>query len=947
MHCQRNMILPEGHSSLLNFTATSSRLFRIKLTRPLLTILLGWYLPTCVIAAQPTGWTSGGKSVLIIPVGFTDAPAPGGPAEGWPTLMTNDNAYFVRQSYSSYWYSSYTICPPVSMGVSSTNYKPYWKWQVSAFLPDVHDKAKLAGYDTKDYDLEIVHTWIPSESKAGNASTGGKGIWINMSNGYDRISIVTSHEVGHNLGAFHSQGSSSSSYIYPSKNVNRTGYWLADYGNPFDKMGFGMSLLTDYCAYSKNAFGWLPDSMVANATTSGTYRIYAFDQGSVTAGNYYAMKIARDQANNYWFEFRQAITNNVWSMNGLHVLWGAEEVLAAAGAPELLDMTPGSTGGIYPDPVWGTGGATIFDAPLLIGRTFSDANVNLHITPIRKCGTLPESLDVVVNRGPFPGNRAPSLSIAATTLTPGTNQTVTFTATAVDPDGDALAYFWEFDDPDAPADSRIRPFGTGIPVPDSGLRIAASNTWASNGVYLARCTVTDMKGGRTTAAATVIVGTGSGLTISGTVRDAGGQPVSGAVVNNWNTNAPAVQFGSSNFVASGETSSNGQYMIHVTSNTIYRLLTRHGGHSYTCSVGGSVTGTVNVGVASVANLNFTRVPANCTIGGIVYLEGIHRTYNPLLYGSMTIHDSISGQDASIDTNGNWSMTVPEGPLALTFSNQPGHSLKYGFLNPFEVMENYVLLHVLVDVPGAVSSVGFGARYGSGDNTSRSVSIPVVLTPPLGYTNTTWPMSIWLKGEIEAAGTAQYGVDYRFPTMEVTFTNQTTVFTNFLFLNVISNAAPYSRTVVLKLIPLTSAGHVGAISNYTYAIIPPGADGDADGMPDWWEWRYANDLSGILPSADSDGDGTRNLDEYLADTEPDNTNSVLVITSLQVIPPGVQIDWKGGSNAWQYLEYRQNLIDTSETWKAICTNVPPTTLHTNLYLIESAATSRFYRVRANR
>ena len=903
-------------------------------------------IPTGLYAGDLTGWTGGEKSALIIPVGFTDAPAPAGPAEGWTNLVANDNAYFLRQSYSNYWIGRFDVCPAVDLGTSSTNYKPHVNWLTSAFLPDIRAKAKLAGYDSDDYDLEIIHTAISTESQAGSAATGGKGVWINMSNGSERITLVVAHELGHNLGAFHNRGFSSSSYIYPAK----TGVWLADYGNPFDRMGFGMNAGSEFCAFYKNAFGWLPDDRIIDATTSGTYRIHAFDQGLAAADNHYAMKLARDEANIYWFEFRQAYTNNPWSMDGLHVLWGAEYVLSAAGAPRLLDMTPGSAGGIYPDPVWKTGGATMFDAPLLLGRTFSDANADLHVTPVRKGGTTPESLDVAVHHGPFPGNRPPAASISATTSTPQTNETVVFTATASDLDGDALAYFWEFDDPDAPAGSGIRPFGIGSPVPDSTLRTSASNAWASNGVFDVRCTVTDMKGGRATASATITAGNGSGLTISGTVRDESGNPVEGAVVNNWNLGSPAVQFGATNFVASGMTASNGQYRIRVAGNTTYKLMARHNGRLFLCNTpGGSATGAVSVTTAGVANVNFARLPTNCTIGGTVYLEGLYPAYNPAIHGAITVHDGNPAHDALVDTNGNWRMTVPEGPVTLAFTTPPGSSVRHGFLNPYEAMDNYTTLHLFLDLPGAVSSVGFGSGGGTGDDSPRTVRIPVVLALPDGYTNATWPPNIWLKGEVDARGTAQYGVDYRMRGMEVKFTNFTSVFTNFLDLDILPNGAPHSRTVVLNLVPLTSAGHMGEPSTYSYAIIPPGSDGDLDGMPDEWEWRFATNLVSMNPADDADDDGAPNLDEYIADTDPGDTHSVLELTGIQILPEGVQVDWKGGRNVRQYLECRQSVTNAADTWQILYTNLPTTSatprhLHPDL---SSPGALPHYRIRATR
>lgn len=900
---------------------------------------------------EPTSWTTGGKSILILPVSFTDAPAPAGPGEGWSNLMTSVNAYYVSQSYSNFWFSNFAVAPAINMGVNSTNFRPYVDWRTSPWLPAVHAKAKLAGYDPDAFDFEIIYTYLTNEISGGGVEGGGvgmhggEGIWLNYSNAAWKISASTPHEIGHNLGAFHCTGFSSSSLFYPSK----SGIWADEYGGYFDLMGSASSFgaIAHFCAYYKNYLGWMPDSMVVKPLTSGTYRIHAFDQGALTDGDFYAMKIQRDQANTFWFEFRQAYTNNVWCMNGLEVYGGGEYVLSSARAPKLLDMTPGSHGPYYSLSTVSDGVAPVADAPLLLGRTFSDINKDIHVTPVRFGVTSPESLDVVVRFGPFPGNQAPALSIAASTLAPATNQAVTFTATATDPDGDELAYFWEFDDPDAPFRSGIKPFGTGIADPDARLRTTATNSWMSNGVYLVRCTATDMKGGRTIAAAKVTVGTGSGLTISGVVADEAGNPIAGAIVNNWRVGSPQIQFGATNFVASGETSSNGEYMIHVRPNTTYKLMARHNGRNFICNTpGGSETGTVNVVATSFTNVTFIRTNVTCTIGGIVYLAGTGRTYNPATDGPMTIHDGNPAHDAVVASNGFWRMTVAQGRLSLTFSNQPGHVLEYGFPNPYEVMDSYTNLHLLVDITGQVASVGFAAAGAVGNDSAGTVSIPVVLTLPNGYTNATWPPSPWMACEVSADGTADYGVDFRTYGMEVKFTNNTSVFTTYVTLNVISNGALHSRTVVLTLAPLNSSTHMSAITNFTYAIIPPGSDGDTDGMPDSWEWRFANNFTNLAATADEDGDGMNNLGEYNADTDPFSSASLLRITDLQVLPAGVRVDWSGGTSAWQFIECTPEITNTFAQWTTIFTNPPPTPLNFIATDTNTAAV-RHYRIRATR
>ena len=122
-------------------------------------------------------------------------------------------------------------------------------------------------------------------------------------------------------------------------------------------------------------------------------------------------------------------------------------------------------------------------------------------------------MDVVVNIGTFVGNQAPTVSLGASVTAVATGVAVDFTATASDPDGDALSYAWNFGD---------KSFST-LNSP------TVSKSWATAGEYRVQCIVSDMKG--KTASSSLIIRAGSPTTfrVSGTITT-GGLPLQGVRV---------------------------------------------------------------------------------------------------------------------------------------------------------------------------------------------------------------------------------------------------------------------------------------------------------------------------------------------------------------------------------------------------------------------------------
>ncbi|MEK7952070.1 Calx-beta domain-containing protein [Luteolibacter soli] len=345
------------------------------------------------------------------------------------------------------------------------------------------NEARKLGYDSNQYDCIIVRI-NGGPRLEGISWGGGSSVWITWG-GMD----VLNHECGHSLGRNHANYWSTTDGTAYGNGANE------EYGNSFDVMGGGGGFSAHYNTISKRALGWLPDAYVHQPKTNGVYRIYAYDQPQLEEGKRYALTVAKDSVRQYNVEFHEARGGLL--ANSALVLYSG----MGSNAGHLLDTTPGSSGGK------GDGG-------IAIGRTYSDLEADMHFTVIGKNATSPPSLDVAYYRGPFPGNNAPTLTLNASATTIAANGSVTFTATASDADGDALAYYWDFDDGVTAANSAV-----------------VTRTFTTVSQVTAMLTVSDMKGGTARRHVVINVGSHGKQTVTGAITW-NAQPLQGVRVSN-------------------------------------------------------------------------------------------------------------------------------------------------------------------------------------------------------------------------------------------------------------------------------------------------------------------------------------------------------------------------------------------------------------------------------
>ena len=73
----------------------------------------------------------------------------------------------------------------------------------------------------------------------------------------------------------------------------------------------------------------------------------------------------------------------------------------------------------------------------------------------------------------------------------------------------------------------------------------------------------------------------------------------------------------------------------------------------------------------------------------------------------------------------------------------------------------------------------------------------------------------------------------------------------------------------------------------YGTDPDNPDSDSDNMPDGWEVTYGTNPLYDDAYSDNDYDGISNIDEYIAETDPNDMQTDLVLTNLTIPSPEIK------------------------------------------------------------
>jgi len=356
---------------------------------------------TTLATALPN--TLGAQKTLMILVNFQDNPTQPYASSDALSVLNTTSGFDLENSYQQTWLTAdvagwYTI----PMNSTVCDYSTLASYANSA--------ANSAGVSVSSYPRLVYAFPLNACGWWGLGTVGGypSQAWINGS-----LQLrVLGHEMGHNLGLYHSHA------LQCSGTTICTNGSSIEYGDTFDMMGGNSA---EFNAFQKQRLGWLNAGSSPPITTVQASGSYVIDPYETTGTNPKALKILKDATSKTWYyvEFRQPtgfdgmVSSYSNVLNGVVIHTGSD---SDANSSELLDMTPSTSS-------W-------YDPALDVGLTFQDPTSGVIIST-QSVSSSNAVVNITVGSTPCV-SAAPSVAISPSqsqTVTAGTsvNYTVSIT----------------------------------------------------------------------------------------------------------------------------------------------------------------------------------------------------------------------------------------------------------------------------------------------------------------------------------------------------------------------------------------------------------------------------------------------------------------------------------------------------------------------------------------